>query len=204
MNRGKLCVLSAAAVVVVVISGCFGSERSAPEVLASQTQPLSLAPANVALIPATLSDAGRPVRTDTAAVMPASMPPAAGDANAAQQALGDPNELSKLRGIALGASSVAGVSSPKTMHVVAASDRQTAESILSGAIIYDRAPVYVIKMTGGPFTATQHPPGVAAPQGNVLTLTLDAATHRVTDVGFVNVEPDLSQIGPLTVDLSAP
>jgi hypothetical protein len=59
-------------------------------------------------------------------------------------------------------------------------------------------------MKGGPFTATHHPPGIAAPQGNVLRVTVDAATHRVTDVALVNAEPDLTQIGSHTVDLSAP
>jgi hypothetical protein len=90
------------------------------------------------------------------------------------------------------------------MHAVAASDHQASEAILSGAIIHDHAPVYVITMTGGPFTATHHPPGVATPQGNALRVTVDAATHRVTDVAIVGSEPDLSQIGSRTVDLSPP
>jgi len=112
--------------------------------------------------------------------------------------------MANLRGIGLRVSSAAGVSSPTTMRAAAASDHQAAQTILSGAIINDHAPVYVIKMTGGPFTATQHPPGAPAPQGNVLTVTVDAATYRVTDIGYVTVEPDLSQIGALAVDLSAP
>lgn len=141
--------------------------------------------------------------THSSAAMPVSTPPAAGtnNANAASLASGDPSVLAKLRGIALGVSSASGSSSPATMRAVAASDHQAAETILSGAIINDHAPVYVIKMTGGPFTASQHPPGAAAPQGNVLTVTVDATTYRVTDVGYVNVEPDLTQIGALTVDL---
>jgi hypothetical protein len=49
-----------------------------------------------------------------------------------------------------------------------------------------------------------HPREAPAPQGNVLTVTVDAATHRVTDVGFIDVEPDLSRIGQLAVDLAGP
>jgi hypothetical protein len=115
--------------------------------------------------------------------------------------LGDPNELATLRGIALAAASTAGVSSPTAIYAVAASDHQAAEFILSGAIVYDHAPVYVIKVTGGPFTALQHPPGQPAHQSSVLTVTIDATTHRITDVGFVNAEPDLSQIGSVTAQL---
>jgi hypothetical protein len=108
----------------------------------------------------------------------------------------------KLRALALKASARTGVSSPKTIHAVAASDHQAAEAVLSGATIPDHAPVYVIKMTGGAFVAASQSPGGSAPQGNVLTLTIDAATYRLTDIGFVDVEPDLSQIGAVTADLS--
>lgn len=125
-----------------------------------------------------------------------------GDPQAAQAALADPDVLATLRGLALHFSSLSGVPSPKTMQVVAASDHQAAETILSGAVVNDHAPVHVIKMTGGPFTAKLHPPGAQAPQGNVLTITVDARTHRVTDVGYVNVEPNLSQIGPVVVNLA--
>ena len=138
-----------------------------------------------------------------------SAPPAAADdvapiEAAARAVLRDPAELAKLRGIALASSSQMGVPSPRTMHAVAASDHQAAELVLSGAVINDHAPVYVIKMTGGPFTATFHPRQAAAPQGKFLTVTVDATTHRVTDVGFVDEEPDLSRIGPEAVDLAAP
>ncbi len=99
---------------------------------------------------------------------------------------------------------MAGVSSPATIEAVAAPDRQTAESTLSGAIIPDHAPVYVLKVKGGPFTSPRHPPGVAAPQHAFLTVTVDAATKRLTDIGYVDVEPDLTQIGSSVVDLTAP
>jgi hypothetical protein len=125
-------------------------------------------------------------------------------ANTALLATRDPNEMATLRGIALGVSSTAGVSSPTTIQAVAASDRQTAASILSGATIQDRSPVYVIKVKGGPFTSPRHPPGVTAPQHAFLTVTVDAATKRLTDIGYVDVEPDLTQIGSSVVDLAAP
>ena len=118
--------------------------------------------------------------------------------------LESPNERARLRSIALGVSARGGVPPPKKMHAAAATDHQAAESILSGAIINDHAPVYVIVVTGGPFTPTHHPPGVTPQPASVLRVTVDAATHRVTDVGYTDVEPDLSQIGPLTVDLSSP
>jgi hypothetical protein len=105
--------------------------------------------------------------------------------------------------MALQASSVAGVASPTTILAVAASDHQAAQTVISGAIINDHAPVYVIEMTGGPFTAIQHPFGVNAPQGNALTLTIDAQTFRVTDVGFHPVAPDLTQIDSNVVNLLA-
>jgi hypothetical protein len=130
-------------------------------------------------------------------------PAAAANPAPASSGLDDPNEMATVRSIALQVSSRAGVSSPKTMHAVAAADHQAAESMLSGAIVNDHAPVYVITMTGGPFTATRHPPQLPAPQGNVLRVTVDAATHRVTDIGYVDVEPDLSQMGSHAVDMAA-
>jgi hypothetical protein len=65
--------------------------------------------------------------------------------------------------------------------------------------------VYVIEVTGGTFTATlaSRPQGVPAPQGKVLTLTVDAATHRVTGFGILHEEPDLDAIGSDQVDLLA-
>jgi hypothetical protein len=192
MNPIENIILGAAA--ITFVSAC---SSAAPDTVGSQTQPLASA------MPAVLSQTG-PTTPATAALAVLIVGDAgAQNASAPQLGLGDSNEVATLRGIALGVSSGAGVPSPQTMQAVAASDHQTAEFILCGAIVNDHAPVYVIKMTGGPFTATHHPPRGAAPQGSVLTVTVDAATHRVTDVGYVNVEPDLTQIGSLTVDLSA-
>lgn len=142
-----------------------------------------------------------PQAASTVELTPA--PPAAPiNANAAKAALGDRNVQAKLRDVALQAASRHGVARPQKVLAVAASDHQAAEKLLSGADVNDHAPVYVIKLTGGRFTALHHPPGVPAPQGNVLTLTVDATTHNVTDIGIVDAEPDLSQIDPTTVDLS--
>lgn len=93
------------------------------------------------------------------------------------------------------ACSLTGVPSPTKVHVVYASDHQAAETVLSGAVINDHAPVYVIEMTGGTFTAMSHPSGVAPAKGSVFTMTIDARTHRLTGIGIVNVEPDMSQVG---------
>jgi hypothetical protein len=109
--------------------------------------------------------------------------------------------MTELRALAMHRASVAGVSSPATIHAVACSDHQAAATVISGAGVNDHAPVYVVEMTGGPFVATGHPPGVPAPQGDVLTLTIDAQTHRVTDVGYHPVAPDLTQIDSDVVDL---
>ena len=72
-----------------------------------------------------------------------------------------------------------------------------------GAIINDHAPVFVIVITGGPFTANHAPYGADAPEGNVLTITVNAATYEVSDVGISDLVPDLSKIASATVDLSA-
>ena len=128
-----------------------------------------------------------------------SSPPAA-----TQAGLGDPNVRAKLRALALQASSADGVSSPGTMIAVASADHQAAEKIVSGDIVNDHAPVYVVEMTGGPFTAKNAsvPPGAATPQGNVLTLTVNALTFGVTDVSLTSNAPDLTQISSDVVDLA--
>ncbi len=181
MNRSSQSFLGAAT--MMLMSACSGGDRTEPTAVNSQTSPVSPATATLA------------VSTSPGPVM---------DATAAEAALGDVNEVARLRGIALAVSTVRGVSSPKTMHVVTASDHQAAATLLSGAIVNDHSPVYVVKMTGGPFTATSHPPGLPYPQGNVLTVTIDATTHRVTDVGYHDEEPDLGQIGSHPVEMSAP
>lgn len=194
MKDFSLVILSCVA--VAAMSGC--SSAAPPEKIGSQAQPVAattgrglvsqtgpLAPGTLGVL--TVPDAGAPT------------------ANTALLAARDPNEMATLRGIALGVSSKAGVSSPAAIQAVAASDRQTAESTLSGAIIPDHAPVYVLKVKGGPFTSPRKPPGGAAPpQYAFLTITVDAATKRLTDTGYDDVEPDLTQFGSPVVDLTAP
>ena len=121
-----------------------------------------------------------------------------------EEALADPRVVARLHDLALELSSIAGAPSPMTMYAAAVSDHQAAELALSGATINDHAPVFVLVMTGGPFTALEAPPGVPPPEGNVLTATINAATYDVTDVGIVNAEPDLSEIASATVDLNTP
>lgn len=155
-------------VAALILSGC-----SAPvqELTATRQAPSSLA---------------------TAVRLPTSAAPDAGTPS-----MDDPNRVSQLRSLGNRASSSFGVLSPSTMHAVAVADHQVAETILSGAVINDHAPVYVVQMTGGSFSAQHPPPGVAAPQGNVLTLTIDATAMRVVDVGIVSSEVDLTGIGPV-------
>ena len=126
------------------------------------------------------------------------------DPGATQGSLADPSVKAKLRALALQASSANGVASPKTMMGVYSTDHQTAEKIISGDIVNDHVPVYVIEVTGGPFTDTNAsvPPGASPPQGNALTLTVDAQTYQVTDFGITANVPDLTQIGPDVVNLA--
>ena len=90
------------------------------------------------------------------------------------------------------------------MLAVASPDHQAAEKVVSGDIVNDHAPVYVVEMTGGPFVAkfASTPPGAPTPQGSVLTLTIDAQTYGVMDSGIGQMAPDLTQIGPDVVDLT--
>lgn len=169
-------------ITAVIIAGCASSIESEPAPSAEKSAALSAS--------SWTSPNGDPIGIATP-----TNPVKTIDTKAAVSALSDPAMLAELRSRALKAASLAGVASPKTINVVAASDHQEVESILSGATIDDHAPVYVITITGGPFTSRRRPPDAPAPQGKVLTLTIDAATHRLTDVGFVDVVPDLSKIG---------
>jgi hypothetical protein len=124
------------------------------------------------------------------------------DPSDATGTLEDPNVVAKLHDLGLQISSIAGVPAPPTMYAVAVSDHQVAETAISGAIIYDHAPVFVIVMTGGRFTSIEAPPGGAPAEGSALTATVNAATYDVTDVSILHVEPDLSRIALDTVDLN--
>jgi hypothetical protein len=116
-------------------------------------------------------------------------------------AFGDPAVVAELREIAQQAATDS-ATPPSRMYAVAVSDHQVAELAAGGGTIYDHAPVFVIVITGGTFTARGAPLGVAPPEGSVLTLTIIAATYEIADVGIVNVEPDLSKVASDRVDLS--
>jgi hypothetical protein len=118
---------------------------------------------------------------------------------------GDPHVVTKLHDLGLQASSADGVPAPTKMYAVEVSDHQAAEAAVSGDIVYDHAPVFVIVVVGGTFIANgaSVPLGASTPQGSVLTITLEAATYDVTDWGVSNVEPDLSKVASARVDLLA-
>jgi len=118
--------------------------------------------------------------------------------------LADPNVRAKLRTLALQASSANGVPSPTTLMAVYSPDHQAAEEIISGDIVNDHVPVYVIEVTGGPFTcnACSTPAGASPPQGDALTLTVNAQTFQVTDFGITPNPPDLTKISPDVVNLA--
>jgi hypothetical protein len=117
--------------------------------------------------------------------------------------LDDPDVRAKLRELALQSASNSGVPSPQTMLAVWSPDHQAAEKVVSGSIVVDHVPVYVVEMTGGTFTSLHAPPGVAPPHGDVLTLTIDAQTFEGTDVGIGNAMTDLRKIDAHVVDLLA-
>jgi hypothetical protein len=143
------------------------------------------------------------MRTAVAMLLTLAAASACGQSNeptaVAQTGLADPNVRDKLRTMALQASSANGVSSPKTIEAVASPDHQAAEKIVSGDIVNDHVAVYVVEVTGGTFTdnAASTPAGAPAPSGNVLTLTVDAQSFRVTDFGLTDTAPDLTEIGPV-------
>jgi len=90
------------------------------------------------------------------------------------------------------------------MIAVYSPDDQEAEKIISGDIVNDHVPVYVIEVTGGPFTCNSCsvPPGASSPQGNALTITVNAQTFQVTDSGITLNVPDLTQISSDVVNLA--
>ncbi|HUJ61324.1 MAG TPA: hypothetical protein VLX92_22625 [Kofleriaceae bacterium] len=135
---------------------------------------------------------------------PTSSTPASAQAGPSNATLRDPQVKARLRAAVLPHASSAGVASPATMHAVAASDHQAAETIVSGSTIDDHAPVYVVEMTGGPFTVPHRRPGAPAAHSDVMIVTVDAATYRVTDIGYPVEAPELSRIDPDEVDLLAP
>ncbi|MGH7735747.1 MAG: hypothetical protein ACREOE_19145, partial [Gemmatimonadales bacterium] len=113
--------------------------------------------------------------------------------------LDDPDVRSKLRMLALAASQANGVPSPKSIEAVASDDHQAAEKVVSGSVVNDHVPVYVVEVTGGTFTdsTASVPPGAATPTGTVMTLTVGTQSFNVLDFGLSYMAPDLSQLGPV-------
>lgn len=185
---GNTNILVTVAAAALITTGCSSAK----------SQPMPSTPASQTLLaPAWTPPNGHPMGTATRVTAGNPIDP-----KVAESALLDPTVKAELRGRALEIASAAGVTLPKTIIAVAIADHQEAETVLSGAVINDHAPVHVITLTGGPFTSVRHPVGAPAPQGNVLTLTFDAASRRLTDVGFVETAPDLSGIGSRPVDLT--
>lgn len=120
---------------------------------------------------------------------------------AGKPTLNSADVITTLRGVAMKASSTAGVSAPGSIRTVAAADRQAALTAMGGVIVNDHVPVYVIELTGGPFTALRHRQGVPPRQGNAMTITVDAQTYSVLDVGFHPEAPDLSRVDSNVVEL---
>jgi len=89
------------------------------------------------------------------------------------------------------------------MVAVYSTDGTAAEEIVIGDIVNDNFPVYVIEVTGS-FTCNSCgvPPGASAPQGNAITLTVNAQTFQVTDFGIQPNPRDLAQISPDVVNLA--
>jgi hypothetical protein len=126
------------------------------------------------------------------------------DSGATQGDLADASVTAKLRALALQASSANGVPAPKTMIAVYSPDDEAVQEIISGDIVNDHLPVYVIEVTGGPFTCNSCsvPPGASPPQGDALTITVNAQTFQVTDFGITPNVPDLTKISPDVVNLA--
>jgi hypothetical protein len=146
----------------------------------------------------------RSMRSQFAVLLTLSVLCACGSSPDAEQGpLDDPTVRAKLHDVALRASIASGDPSPTTMIAVASPDHQVAEQLVSGDIVNDHAPVYVVEMSGGPFIAAEAPNGGAPFQGDFLTITVDAQTLVGTDAGITTVAPDLTLISPDVVNLLA-
>jgi hypothetical protein len=121
----------------------------------------------------------------------------------ANRGLKDQSVVHELQDVGLETASTWGEPSPATMRAVWVSDHQAAEAALGSSILDDHSAVYVIVITGGPFTARGAPYGAPVPEGHVLTLTVNAETYEVTDVQISDVEPDLSEIASASMELIA-
>jgi hypothetical protein len=90
------------------------------------------------------------------------------------------------------------------MTAVCSPDHQAAEKAISGDLVNDHVPVYVVEVTGGLFTDKNAsvPPGGSPPQGSALTITVNEQTFQVTDFSVTANAPDLTQISSDVVNLA--
>ena len=104
--------------------------------------------------------------------------------------------LASLRSTVLPFAKLSGVEVPLTMRATSVADWQAAQTTLSGAFVNDHAPVFVVQMTGH-FTSFLKPPGADAPTGDVMTVTVNAQTMQVTDIGYHKTAeaPDMANMG---------
>jgi len=119
--------------------------------------------------------------------------------NAAAIATPQPKPLSAaaapsaLRAIGLAEAQASGDAKPSSISYISTT-RPQADKVLGTATTGDNA-VYVIRMTGH-FTAKTGPVG-NKPTGTVMTVTVSAATGRITDWGITDSPTDLSRVGQL-------
>jgi hypothetical protein len=89
-------------------------------------------------------------------------------------------------------------SGPATHVHVVHSTRATANKIATGAVVDDDRPVWVLLITGGPFSCPHSGPSNAAlaPASDQI-IFLDASTFEPTDGGFGDND-SLAGLGPVT------
>jgi hypothetical protein len=106
----------------------------------------------------------------------------------------------QITGIALGFAANAGDPTPTLVEHVETTRSQAVEAS-SADTVQNNAASYLIAMRGNfVLQDAPRPPGAAAPTGSVLTLVIDAQTGQLTDIGVQDNVPDLSQLGPVTID----
>jgi hypothetical protein len=89
-------------------------------------------------------------------------------------------------------------SGPATRVHVVRSTRATANKIATGAVVNDDRPVWVLLITGGPFTCPHSGPSNASlPPASDQIIFLDASTFEPTDGGFGDNDT-LAGLGPIT------
>ncbi len=88
-------------------------------------------------------------------------------------------------------------SGPATHVHVVHSARATANKIATGAVVKDNRPVWVLLITGGPFSCPHSGPSNAklAPASDQI-IVLDASTFEPTDGGFGDND-SLAGLGPI-------